>query len=168
MTLDEIQQIGAIASGVGAAVGGAVAWLVGWWWKVREQTDSIMVRFGPSRYEERPGFKLHVISRRAHKMELADFGFVLRDGSLRSVPIVWEETLGDDDSQDMTTGEPVLRGLNDRYEISVQLRNDGFIGAYARTTTQRRPTIDFYSDPPTPLYRRWWIRLQQRWKVRLA
>ena len=127
-----------------------------------------MVRFGASRYEESPGFKLHVVSRRAHKMELADFGFVLRDGSLRSVPSVWENTLGDDDSWDMTTGEPVLKALNDRYEISVQLRDDGFIGAYARTTTQRRPTIDFYSEPPTPLYRRWLIRLQQRWKVTLA
>jgi hypothetical protein len=161
MDLEQLGKVAAIASGVGAMVGGLISWAVTWWWKVRELRDSILVRYGSIRYEERPGFAMHVIGRRSHQMVLADYGFVLCDGRLVSLPMHWEEMSGES-SEDATLGSTTFNVLNDSYGVWVSLKDDGIVGAYARTTTQRRVTIDFRSwDSPS-----WRMRLKVRMRLR--
>lgn len=130
-----------VASAVGAAVGGVISFVVNWWWKVHELTDKIQVHFGGSSYDETPGYGLYVVSRRKHPMELRDYGFVLSNGRLLSAPVLWGQ--GEGGEHDASTPTRMLPEVNSRFEISIDLGFSNVIGAYARTTTQHRPTIAF-------------------------
>lgn len=165
MNIEEVGKIVGIASTVGALVGGLMSFLINWWWKVRAESDRIQVRFGPARYEEFRGYGMHVISRSDHKMEVTDYGFVLGDGKLLSVPAVWAECFGDDASEDCYSGSSVLEARNERYEVNVVLYGKDIVGAYARTSTQKHPRIDFKSYEPIPVWRRLRFRIKQWWKV---
>lgn len=168
MNLETITSVVPVASAVGAAVGGAISFVVNWYWKVHELTDKIQVHYGSSLYEETPGYAMYVISRRKHEMELRDYGFVLADGRLISAPMVWEQRMGDEGDHDEASASRVLPSVNSRFEINIELGHKAIVGAYAQTTSQRRPTIDFAEWAEMSWIRKLRIRLKQRFDLEYA
>lgn len=156
MQLDDLAKVVSIAASVGALVGGLVSWFL----KHLQQTDRITVRFGTAHYEETPAYGMHVISRRDHKMEVTDFGFILRNGKLVSAPVVWEQVFDDGNPYDGVSGSKILAERNARFEANMQLYNMDVVGAYAETSTQRHPTIGFSHHADL----RWWDRIRIRLK----
>ncbi|BEP62654.1 hypothetical protein GmRootV213_32080 [Variovorax sp. V213] len=156
MQLDDLVKIVGIAASVGALVGGLISWL----WKYVQQSDRITVRFGTAHYEETPAYGMHVISRRDHKMEITDFGFVLMNGKLVSAPVVWEQVFDDGNPYDGVSGSKILTERNARFEATMQLYNMEVVGAYAETSTQNHSTLGFSSRHAL----HWWDRIRIRLK----
>lgn len=161
MQLDDLVKVAGLAATVGATVGSLTNWL----WKFYQQSDRITVGFGSVRYQEIPGFSLHVISRRDHKMEIADYGFIRRSGTLASIPYMDAQNYGDESSS-LCFGSLLLPNRNARYEETVELGWEDIVGAYAETSTQKRPTISFRSD--VGFWRRLIIKMRLYFKQEVA
>ena len=116
------------------------------WWKYRERSDKIKVVCGLIDPQISPGECLHVVSLCDHQIRIADFGYVMRTGNLRSIPQLDADDPNDDDY--ITYGSRLLETRNAYFEAGRILRSHP-VGVYARTTSQSRPHIAFRDDTPT-------------------
>jgi hypothetical protein len=103
---------------------------------------------------------IHVVNLSDHPIKLADWGWVDHDKRLRSIPSELSEP-DFIDSHHFENGTPSLEKRNDLFEIGY-IRRDRPIGAYARSATQKRPTITFRYDTSVLLklkvrLRVWWL-----------
>jgi hypothetical protein len=138
-----------------AAVVAAVASGANLWFKYREKSDKIKVASGLIYPQIEPGYFLNVISLSDHPMQLADYGYILRRGRLRSLPYL---DVNEPDYDARTTiGTAFLESRNASFETGVTLR-DPPVGVYAITTGQSRPTLAF--RPDTPGWMCIWLRLR--------
>lgn len=161
MDLDTLVKVAGMTSGVGAIVGGTFSFLFNWFWKWREQRDCILVVFGSTHYDENPGTSMYVVNLRSHLTEIVEYGFVLRDGRLLSVPSVWSESMGEDSPYDATSGSTILKGRNEKWEIKISLGPPHeFVGAFATTTNLQSPTLSFPKFVKTTFFERARIRLK--------
>jgi hypothetical protein len=143
-----------------AAVLAAIASGLNLWWKFREGIDKIKVECDPIGPQISPGEFLRVVSLCDHSIQIADYGYVMRTGKLRSLPLLDAEEPGDD--QRITYGSLLLEKRNATFETGTTLRHRP-VGAYAITTSQSSPTIAFRYDAPHWL--RIWLRLKIRKKI---
>lgn len=156
MELDGLGKVSAIAASLGAFVGSLMTWA----WKFYQQSDRITVRYGTAVYEDSPDYGLHVISRRDHKMEITDYGFILLNGKQLSIPYLHTQNYGEDDPFGFVSGSRVLQNRNDRYEETISLWHSNIVGAYAETSTQKHPTIGFSPWDQVSFLDRFRIRLK--------
>ncbi|WP_034303663.1 hypothetical protein [Herbaspirillum sp. RV1423] len=130
------------------------------WWKFRDKKDKIRVACDLIYPQISPGYFLHVISLCDHPMRIADFGYVMLNGSLFSIPQF--EVNEPDDEVRLAYGSIDLESRNASFETGMSLR-DRPAGVYARTTSQSRPCLAFRYD--TPKWQRLWLRVVIRWKI---
>jgi hypothetical protein len=142
-----------------AAVLAAVASVLNLWWKFRDKSDKIRVACGLIDPQISPGEYLHVVSRCDHPMRIADYGYVMPDGRLFSIPQFDDDE--PDDDQRLVYGSRCLDKRNDSFETGMEIR-DRTIGVYAVTTSQTHPTIAFRYD--IPAWQRGWVRAKILWK----
>ncbi|MDO9003595.1 MAG: hypothetical protein Q7V20_09105 [Aquabacterium sp.] len=142
----QIGKWGAIAAtlGITGILGTISPKLFDLWLKAREKADEIQVGFGTISPEPVPYPALHVISRRDHQMQLADYGFITVDGKLCSIAATnafdYDPEWGFD-----CRGTTMLAKRNDRFECWMS-HHPTPIGAYAQTSTQTKPTVAFHKD----------------------
>lgn len=144
--MEEFDQVIKTASAVGAAVGGVASFVVTWGWKIWERRDSIQVRYGPSRFDDEPGYALHVVSRRDHHIDITDYGFVLRSGVFLSIPRLIADGLFEDSRDALVgRGETTLKHRNDLFErqLPSSVALGDVVAAYAKTSTQDWPRLHF-------------------------
>lgn len=160
--MEELDQIIKTASAVGAAVGGVASFAVTWGWRIWERQDSIMVRLGSARYDVEPGEALHIISRRAHRMEVTDYGFVTAKGTLISLPVLYEHDMPDPDNSH--SGSSTFEKFNDRFEVKYQLgrSHPEVVGAYAITATQSFRTVNVWRGADLGWLRRQLVMFRAR------
>jgi hypothetical protein len=142
---------------VGAVIGGATG-VYNLWKSWLEGRDRLFVGFGPLRPVMEPGNALYVINLGKHPVELQDYGFVLMDGRLMSLPWFWETLQpGDDEPHSFFRGDLTIdpRG---KFEAGLEYRCR-IAGTWAESATGARPVLTLNRD--IALWRRAWIRA--RW-----
>lgn len=143
-----------------AAVLAAAASMLNLWWKFREKADKIKVACDLISPQISPGEFLHVVSMCDHPVQLADYGYVMRTGTLLSIPQL--DADDPDDESRLTYGGMLLERRNASFETGLSLR-EWPVGVYARTTSQTWPTMAFRYD--TSHWMRLWLRMVLSWKV---
>jgi hypothetical protein len=143
-----------------ASVLAAVASVWNFWWKYREKSDRIKVGYGLIDPQIDPGDFLNVVSLCDHPVRIADYGYVMRDGKLLSLPRCDADE--PDDTERITYGSLLLENRNASFETGLVLR-DHPVGVYARTSSQSWPQIAFRDD--TPNWMRYWLRMKLRKKA---
>lgn len=124
---------------VGALVA-AFTGLQSFFWQFLDRRDRIIVRHGTYRPPCSPGQGLFVVNKSKHLVELHDYGFVLHSGELFSLPWYFEND-GISDHVEATFAGTATLEPRARFEVYVDLVNLKSVGAYARTTTQKYPTV---------------------------
>lgn len=144
----------ALAAGVGA--------LTGIWNLVRqhlETSDRIKVRF-----RTRLDYPLVVIAvenRSRHAINLADYGFVLHDGSFFSVPSSLEhgwDWINGELEHSKRNGQALGIEPSTLFEHELDQFTPGQIGAWALTYGHRRPQVTFAESTPVRQKIRLWLR----------
>lgn len=69
-----------------AAVLAAFASMLNLWWKFREKADKIKVACDLISPQISPGEFLNVVNLSDHPVQLADYGYIMRTGTLLSIP----------------------------------------------------------------------------------
>ncbi|MDQ9172461.1 hypothetical protein Q8A64_18830 [Oxalobacteraceae bacterium R-40] len=136
-----------------AAVLAAAASMLNLWWKLREKADKIKVACDLISPQISPGEFLNVVSLCDHSVQLADYGYVMRTGTLLSIPQL--DADDPDDESRVLYGSTLLETRNASFEIGLSLRERP-VGVYARTTSQTWPTVAFRYD--TSYFMRLWLR----------
>lgn len=154
-SIDSIQKWVTLIAAVLAAIGSFL--------NLRGKRDKIKVGYGPLHPPLDSKEYVHVVSLSDHPIDIIDYGFVMQRGQLLSLP----DRLAHDpyDGECFIDGSRKLESRNEAFEGSIALMGMGLpVGAYARTNSQTRPTIDFRWDMP------WWKRLWFRfiWWRRLS
>lgn len=145
------------------AVVAALTGLQSIFWQVLDRRDRIVVKHDSFRPPITPGQGLFVVNEGKHLVELHDYGFILSNGELFSLPWYFENDGLPDQVEATFVGTSTL-GPRERFEVYVDLTNLKTVGAYARTTTQSLPSIHI-SDRFNFLHacwykvRVWWYRL---------
>jgi len=152
-----IEEIRTWATTTGAVIAGLLA-IYERWTKVTEKRDRIKVGIGPLRAEIDEGESLHVVCRCDHPIEIADYGFVNVHGKLVSLPIEFQIDPAEEGDWYYRRGELRLTERNAWFEAGVR-RDFKAIGAFAITSTQSRPTINFRQG--TPLFQQVKARARQ-------
>lgn len=99
---------------------------------------------------------MNVVSHSDHPIKLTDWGFIESDGRFNSFRMSWET--GNIHNEEISSrGSSELSGFGQYYETGYVRRTLPF-GAYAMTTTQRRPRFCFSSA--MTYRRRVWIGLR--------
>jgi len=143
-------------------IGAVVAALTGlqsFFWQFLDRRDRIVVKHGSFRPPSTPGQGLFVVNKSKHLVELQDYGFVLRNGELFSLPWYFENDGIDDDVAVSYSGVSALEP-RERFEVYVDLINLNSVGAYARTTTRSRPSVHISNHN---FLRAWWYRGRVWW-----
>lgn len=126
-------------------VGAVIAALTGlqsFFWQFLDRRDRIMVKHDTFRPSSFPGQGLFVVNKSKHLVELHDYGFVLPNGEFFSLPWYFENEGIPDQVEATFVGTSALEPRA-RFEVYVDLVNLESVGAYARTTTQNRPSVNF-------------------------
>ncbi|MEN6584664.1 MAG: hypothetical protein ABFE02_01255 [Sulfuricella sp.] len=147
-------------------IGAVVAALTGFqsfFWQFLDRRDRIVVKFGSFRPPITPGQGLFVVNKSKHLVELHDYGFVLSNGELFSLPWYFENDGLSDQVEAAFAGTSALEPRA-RFEVYVDLTNLETVGAYALTTTQSRPSVCIRDH--LNFLHAWWYRLRV-WLYRL-
>jgi hypothetical protein len=163
MGIEDIAKIAALAG----VISGIVSKLIELWWRWGDKRDKIQVVAGPTSLKFGHFKSLYVVSKSDHLVEVVEYGFVLNNTDLFSIPnyLVNFEPYDVEDFAP-TQGTRKLERRGQRYEISLEppAREFPVIAVYARTATQRHVQIAFPRRSLTPLTLRLWTRL----KIRIA
>lgn len=141
-------------------LGAGIAGFTGLWnfvWQWRDRYDSIYVGIGPLQQSIEPHSGLYVINQSKHIVELKDFGLILIDGSLHSIPWSWEESMTWEDDPSSYTGGDRTMQPRATYQAGIVYSGEA-IGRWAITATQKRPTLAFTKS--IGRISRIWIRLR--------
>lgn len=142
------------------AVVAALTGLQSFFWQFLDRRDRILVKLGSFRPPTGPGEGLFVVNKSKHLVELLDYGFVLSNGELFSLPYYFENDGLFDQVHATFSGNSALEP-RERFEVYVDLTNIKVVGAYACTTTQSRPSIKI-ADHLNFFYA-WWCRGRVYW-----
>lgn len=143
-------------------IGAGIAGFTGLWnfvWQWRDRYDSIYVGLDSLRQSIEPHTSLYVINQSKHAVELHNFGLILKDGSLFSIPWYWEENMvWEEDPSSFSRGERTMPPRA-TYEAGMAFSGE-VIGRWAITATQKRPTLVFTEYAGT--FNQLWIRLRTK------
>lgn len=138
-----------------AAMIAAVPGVLSIWWRYADRQDRLRVGLGRIRFDLSETTDLHAINISSHPVEIADYGFVLMDGKLMSLPIFWETDAWE--SEKGWSRQNRRLGPRESFEAGTEIRGQ-VAGAYAITSTQRRPTVRM--SPDLGLLRGRWLWLR--------
>ncbi len=140
------------------AVIAAIAGTLNLWKSFKDQSDSIYVKSGTFRPIATPAAAMYVVNVGKHPVMLSDYGFVLEDGKLFSIP--WydenEAIFDGPDPNAFYTGKSTIPP-REMFAVGITF-NNRIIGSFAITATQtmyRVHMMDSLINPKT-LYK--WIR----------
>lgn len=128
-------------------------------WQVVDRFDRIHVRFGSTRPSLYPETTMYVINLSKHEVVVRDYGFVLKDSCLQSIPELIEEDWGAGDPCIWLSGSSELPSRQ-KLEARVAMGLD-VIGAYAVTATQSFPTVTMTGSS-------WVNRLYSKGRIKYA
>lgn len=155
----EVESIGKWATTAGAIVA-AVAGVWSLLLQMRGKRDRFIVGMDSVTPTVEQETMMHVVSLSDHPIKIADDGFILPDGTFDSFKLAWETgNLQSDELETRGSRELAQRGAF--YEAGY-IRKGPVLGAFARSVTQRHPSVCFSSN--TPYWRRLWIRLRVLWR----
>lgn len=140
---------------LGAAVG-SISGVWSLYLQLRGKRDLYLVQLGSLYPDTTPPTYLHVVSLSEHPIRIIDYGFIEPNGRLTSIP--WEAALDPHiRASTLTSDSSELSSWGDSFEAGYT-RGSPIIGAYARTTTQQRPKLQF--TPYSWAHQRLWTRLR--------
>ncbi len=116
------------------AVIGGITGLMTFLWQVVDRQDRIHVEFGSVRLLSPNETAMYVVNLSKHSVLIRDYGFVRKNGDLRSV----REFLGDG-FPSYQSGSTFLPS-REKFEVGIRMRLD-VVGAYAVTATQSAPIV---------------------------
>lgn len=144
---------------VGALVAGSTG-LFNTVLQVRGKRDRFTVDPYSSSHISDPRCFMQVINLSDHPIHLHDWGWIDRDGGLRSIRDESSEP-GFEGHDSFTCSSPKLDSRNDTFLVGYR-RTMSPIGAYARSATQNRPKISFKYD--IPVLKKLKIRVRIWWR----
>ena len=145
---------------IGAVVA-ALTVLQSFLWQFLDHRDRITVKHGSLRPPISPEQGLFVVNKSKHLVELNDYGFVLNNGEILSLPWYFENEGLQDQVEVAFTGTSELEPRT-RFEVYVYgLTNIKTVGAYALTTTTNSPSI--YIDEHFNFFHTWWYQGRVWW-----
>jgi len=139
---------------LGSAIVAAIAGVWNLLLQLRGKRDRFVVHLRGASPSIDPEEMLYVVSHSDHPVKLTDWGFIEASGQFSSFRLGWET--GDLHSEEVTSrGSSELKQFGDHFETGY-VRKNAPLGAYAISSTQRRPCVCF--APEVPSWRRLLIR----------
>ncbi|WP_229007333.1 hypothetical protein [Methylophilus sp. Leaf408] len=135
---------------VGAVIA-AIAGILNLWKTFVDQTDRIYVKTGLFRPIATPATSLYVVNTAKHPVTLSDYGFVLEDGKLFSIPWYDENEAVFDgvDNHAFYLGNSTIPP-RDMFAVGISF-NEKIIGSFAVTTTQSRYRVHMMQSCLNPI-----------------
>jgi hypothetical protein len=144
--------VGAVVAGLTGLLNAAL--------QIRGKRDQFKVDPYSSSHRSDPRDFMQVINLSDHPIQLLDWGWIDKDGRLRSI----RDESGEPDfegHESITVSSPKLESRNEMFLVGYR-RTKSPIGAYARSATQKCPKISFKYDVPAlkrlkVRIRTWWL-----------
>lgn len=154
--MDEIVKWITLAGAVVAALTG----LHSFFWQFLDRKDRIVVKHGLASPPSCPGQGLFVVNIGKHLVEIQDYGFILSNGKLFSLPWYFVNDGPAEEVRAEFEGTSALEP-RERFQVYVDLTNLKTVGSYAQTTTQTFPSLGFVHD--LNFLHTCWIRCRVWW-----
>ncbi len=118
------------------AIIAAIAGVINLWRSFKSERDSIYVKTGTFRPIATPATAMYIVNVGKHPVTISDYGFVLADGKLFSIPWYNENQaiFDGDDHHAFYSGKSTIPS-RDMFAVGISF-NEKIIGCFAVSTTQ--------------------------------
>lgn len=146
---------------VAGAVVAAASSSLGVWWQWKDRGDRLILKHGPLAPKSYSGEFLYVVNRSKHNVTVRDYGFILEDGNVFSIPNEDEQSLHEDEYDFFQLLGELEPGANQEAGASYVGRR--VIAVFAITSTASRPQLTFRRRSLSFEGFSWKTWLQIRW-----